>query len=409
MEDTQSIGSSTRVITPRHSILLRCSLTLGHKAMGHFLGACITGWASWWSQILYLLGNQPMPWNQSGNSLIKSSVHLMGLAASGAVAGLFVAAIVETGGGWVQGCLTVMAQFIFTAASFSLEGRPRIVGSGVSATYQYDFTLWGWAPGQPGCQVIGPQSAPYRGIWDPLYAVSLVFTWSRPVGRPAGLIWSGYRHQNTQRGNTLPPALVSTLTWSEAVPLLLALAGSCMVVYASLHCGAHTSLTMISLGWVFWTVVLGWMWCRAISSWGLWSSLTSMVSVLFFCPWWVLWFLGGHLDFLCCDPGGGAFLGWSGLPPWHLVPSVPFCHNWNNGSHVLGSLLCQLGAVGCSWDSPLRVQMVSNHGCCGWCGLSAFGPGRLHPQVLSCGRLVLWHVGWQSDSQQCQPAHWRVS
>ena len=40
-----------------------------------------------------------MPWNQSGNSLIKSSVDLMGLAAAGAVAGLFVAAVVETGGG----------------------------------------------------------------------------------------------------------------------------------------------------------------------------------------------------------------------------------------------------------------------------------------------------------------------
>ena len=40
-----------------------------------------------------------MPWNQSGNSLIKSSVDLMGLAASGAVAGLVVATVVETGGG----------------------------------------------------------------------------------------------------------------------------------------------------------------------------------------------------------------------------------------------------------------------------------------------------------------------
>ena len=64
----------------------------------------------------------------------------MGLAASGAVAGLFVAAVVETGG-CVQGCLMVMAQFIFITASFSLEGRPRMVGPGVSPMYQYDFTL----------------------------------------------------------------------------------------------------------------------------------------------------------------------------------------------------------------------------------------------------------------------------
>ena len=84
-----------------------------------------------------------MPLNQSGNSFIKSSVDLMDLAASGAVAGLVVAAVVETGAGCVPGCLTVMAQFIFTTASFSLEGRPRMAGPGVSATNQYEFTLWG--------------------------------------------------------------------------------------------------------------------------------------------------------------------------------------------------------------------------------------------------------------------------
>ena len=80
----------------------------------------------------------------------------MDLAASGAVAGLFVATVVEMGEGCVLGCLMVMAQFIFTTASFSLEGRPRMVGPGVSATYQYDFTRWGREPGQSGCQVMGP-------------------------------------------------------------------------------------------------------------------------------------------------------------------------------------------------------------------------------------------------------------
>ena len=109
-----------------------------------------------------------MPWNRSGNSFIKSSVDLMDLVASEAVAGLLVAAVVEAGAGCVPGCLTVMAQFIFMTASFSLEGRPRMAGPGVSATYQYNFTLWGQAPGQSGCQVMGPWSAPYRGIWDPL-------------------------------------------------------------------------------------------------------------------------------------------------------------------------------------------------------------------------------------------------
>ena len=105
-----------------------------------------------------------MPLNRSGNLLIKSSVDLMGLAASG----LVVAAVVGTGAGCVPGHLNVMAQFIYMTASFSLEGRSRIAGSGVSAMYQYDFTLQGQEPGQSGCQVMGPNSAPYRGIWNPL-------------------------------------------------------------------------------------------------------------------------------------------------------------------------------------------------------------------------------------------------
>ena len=40
-----------------------------------------------------------MPLNQSRNSFIKSSVDLMDLVASGAVAGLVMATVVETGAG----------------------------------------------------------------------------------------------------------------------------------------------------------------------------------------------------------------------------------------------------------------------------------------------------------------------
>ena len=189
MEDTQSIGSFTWVITPRHSILSRCSLTFEHTVMGHFLGACITGWTSCWSWILYLPGNLPMPVNQSGNSFIKSSVDLMDLAAVWTVAGLAIVAVVEAGAGLGGFVLGGMVQFIFTIASFSLEGRPWVAGPGVTAMYQYEFTQWVQAPGWPGCQVMEPWSAPYRGIWDPLWAVSLVLMWSRPVDRPAGLIW----------------------------------------------------------------------------------------------------------------------------------------------------------------------------------------------------------------------------
>ena len=95
----------------------------------------------------------------------------MDLAAVGTVADLAVVAVVGTNvglGGFVLGCMTVMAQFIFTTASLLHDGRPRMAGPGVSVMYQYEFTQWGQAPGWPGCQVMGPQSAPYRGIWDPL-------------------------------------------------------------------------------------------------------------------------------------------------------------------------------------------------------------------------------------------------
>ena len=79
-------------------------------------------------------------------------------------------------GGLVSGWATVMAKFIFTTANLSHDGRPRMAGTGVSATYHYECTLWGQAPGPPGHQVMGPWGVPYRGIWDPLYAVSLVLS-----------------------------------------------------------------------------------------------------------------------------------------------------------------------------------------------------------------------------------------
>ena len=59
-------------------------------------------------------------------------------------------------GGLVSGWGTVMAQFIFPTANLSHDRRPRMARPGVSVTYQYECTLWGQAPGLPGCQVMGP-------------------------------------------------------------------------------------------------------------------------------------------------------------------------------------------------------------------------------------------------------------
>ena len=129
-----------------------------------------------------------------------------------------------------------------------------------------------------------------------------------------------------------------------------------------------------------------------------------MLSVLPPHLWQWLWFLDGCLDFPCCDPVGGAVLSGGhslvGVACHHgiLVPSVPSCCIWSNGNHMWGSLLCQLGAVMCSWGSPWRVQMVCDHCCCGWCGLLATCPGRLCPQVWSCRRLVPRHAELHSGS-----------
>ena len=46
---------------------------------------------------------------------------------------------VEKGAGCVPGHLTMMAQFNLMTACFSLEGRSRMTGPGVSATYQYEL------------------------------------------------------------------------------------------------------------------------------------------------------------------------------------------------------------------------------------------------------------------------------
>ena len=68
-----------------------------------------------------------------------------------------------------------------------------------------------------------------------------------------------------------------------------------------------------------------------------------MVSVLFFQPWQWLWFLSGHLDFLCSDPGGGAFLGWSGLPPWHLGPQCPILSHLEQQESHAGQFALPVG------------------------------------------------------------------
>ena len=56
IDETQSGSSSTRVMTPSFTILSNSVLTLGCMEIGHFWGACVTGWALSHSLMVYSPG-----------------------------------------------------------------------------------------------------------------------------------------------------------------------------------------------------------------------------------------------------------------------------------------------------------------------------------------------------------------
>ena len=155
-DETQSVGSSTWVMTSGFTILSNSTLTLGCMEIGHFWGACMTHWALSCSLILYLPGNWPMPSNLSGNFLMRSSVDLIGTVFLG-VAGAGLGP-----GRWEVSWITLTAQFILTASNLSHYVSPRMAGPGVYATYQQEFIWWGCALEEPGCQMMGPWSDPNR-------------------------------------------------------------------------------------------------------------------------------------------------------------------------------------------------------------------------------------------------------
>ena len=104
---------------------------------------------------------------------------------------------------------------------------------------------------------------------------------------------------------------------------------------------------------------------------------------------WKLLLPGGCLDFPCCDPVRGEFLGGGGSPPWHLGPQCPILSHLEHLKSLAWQLFCQLDAVMCNYGSPWRVQVVCDHHHHDWCGLLSVCHGRLCPQVWSCGKLVL--------------------
>ena len=128
-DDTQFAGSSTGVMSPSFTIFSNSALTLRCMEIGHFEGACMTGWESSHSLIVYSPGNWPMPWNLSGIFLMSSSVDLIGTVFLG---------VGSAGVGtdrWEVSWITFTAQFILTTSSLSYDGSPMMAGPGVSATY----------------------------------------------------------------------------------------------------------------------------------------------------------------------------------------------------------------------------------------------------------------------------------
>ena len=122
-----------------------------------------------------------------------------------------------------------------------------------------------------------------------------------------------------------------------------------------------------------------------------------MVSVLLLCPLQLLWFLGGHLDFLCCDPGGGMFLGWSGLPPWHFGPQCPILlHLEQQESHAGQFAL----PAGCSW-LQLGQSLEGADGVWPWLLWLVWTICLLSWQIVSIGLEL-----WETCSLACWMAKW---
>ena len=106
--------------------------------------------------------------------------------------------------------VSLTAQFSWTIPSFGEEGRPSVAGWGLSATYHLvwrHFRCW-WPLGVHSMAV---SRAPNCGMFDPLYAISVVSQGWSPVGLPSLVICLGNNFTKIQSGITLPLAPVLTL------------------------------------------------------------------------------------------------------------------------------------------------------------------------------------------------------
>ena len=227
------VGWSTQVITPMHSILSRCSLTFGHVWWwGNSWGQCMMGWMSWWSWIGALIRESANPCESIWKLLnqVISGLDGLGCCCCGSRCRAWRFGVRLGQLWWHSSSLQLL--------TFCMTGRPRMAGPGVSAWHtSKSVPCSSQAPGSPGHQVMGPWSAPYRDIWDPLYAVSLVLTCN--PGQWAGhLGWSGLgRDVWIHRGATHYLQL-QCQPWHAKWGCFLA-AGTCRQLY---HCIGFTAL-----------------------------------------------------------------------------------------------------------------------------------------------------------------------
>ena len=264
---------------------------------------------------------------------------------------------------YLSGWVAMTAQFTLTTANFSHAGRPRRAGPGVSTMYQYEWIMLGWAPGVFGCQRMGPQGGFHT---EELATHCMQLAWfetgSRPMGRPSGLVSFGYSCWNRQRGSMLSPDLVSILTWTEMVPLLLALAGSFMTVYTSLHCWELMLSMIISFGCMSPTVLQSNVAINRSLCSGLFSVLA--LAACEYLPFLWLWNRGWWQD--AC--GLVVLELWHFACQWPFFPQPLHAESW-------GGQLCLLG--GC-W----QVQL--GHSAYDVCGLESCAWKVWHTVCTTC-------------------------
>ena len=112
--------------------------------VGHFWRVCMTDWALSHSLMVYSPGNWNMPWNLSKNSLMRSSVDLIGgvFLGVGCAAGAWVGP-----GSWEVSWMTMTVQFILMTSVWeaSIPTGVYLIGLGTRGARLLDDRPMKWS------------------------------------------------------------------------------------------------------------------------------------------------------------------------------------------------------------------------------------------------------------------------